>query len=217
MLKQRFLNAVDETPSGPAPACLLSFPLPHWPRTASARIGFCSMYSLCMCNPRLPCWLSGKESTCQARDAGLIPVSGRSPGGGHGSPHQYSCLENSMDRGTWWATVHGVAESRTQPSRWASACAIPNPPTSAPPLHLTCHLKNTFSSSLSSDTLTSRNPSLTFPSSGGRASLYSCLSLRVLLLVSHTILYSSHTILILSSSLFPQGSLYLSYCLSVWP
>ena len=127
------------------------------------------------------------------------------------------CLENSMDRGTWWATVHGVAESRTQPSRWASASAIPNPPTSAPPLHLTCHLKNTFSSSLSSDTLTSRNPSLTFPSSGGRASLYSCLSLRVLLLVSHTILYSSHTILILSSSLFPQGSLYLSYCLSVWP
>ena len=43
-------------------------------------------------------------------DVGLIPGSGRSPGGGDGSPLQYSCLENSMDRGAWQATVHGVAE-----------------------------------------------------------------------------------------------------------
>ena len=42
------------------------------------------------------------------RDAGLIPGSGRSPGGGHGHLLQYSCLENRMDRGGWWATVHGV-------------------------------------------------------------------------------------------------------------
>ena len=48
------------------------------------------------------------------RDVGLIPGSGRSPGGGHGNPLQYSCLENPMDRGTWWATVHGVAKSQTQ-------------------------------------------------------------------------------------------------------
>ena len=47
------------------------------------------------------------------RDAGLIPGSGRSPGGGHGNPLQYSCLENPMDRGTWWAAVHKVAKSRT--------------------------------------------------------------------------------------------------------
>ena len=40
---------------------------------------------------------------------GLIPALGRSPGGGHGNPLQCSCLENSMDRGAWWATVHGVA------------------------------------------------------------------------------------------------------------
>ena len=46
-----------------------------------------------------------------ARDASLIPGSGRSPGGGHGSPLQYSSLENPMDRGTWQATVHGVKES----------------------------------------------------------------------------------------------------------
>ena len=43
------------------------------------------------------------------RDVGSIPASGRSTGRGHGNPLQYSCLENPMDRGTWWATVHGVA------------------------------------------------------------------------------------------------------------
>ena len=42
---------------------------------------------------------------------GSIPGSGRSPGGGHGNPLQYSCLENPMDRGAWWATGHGVSES----------------------------------------------------------------------------------------------------------
>ena len=48
-----------------------------------------------------------------ARDAGSIPGLGRSPGGGHGNPLQYSCLENPMDRGAWWATVHRVAKSHT--------------------------------------------------------------------------------------------------------
>jgi len=48
------------------------------------------------------------------RDAGSIPASRRSPGGGNGNPLQYSCLENSMDREAWWTTVHGVAKSRTQ-------------------------------------------------------------------------------------------------------
>ena len=48
-----------------------------------------------------------------ARDTGSIPGSGRSPGGGHGNLLQYSCLENSVDRGTWRVTVHGVAESDT--------------------------------------------------------------------------------------------------------
>ena len=46
-------------------------------------------------------------------DMGLIPGSGRSPAGGHGNPLQYSCLENPMDRGAWWATVHGVTKSQT--------------------------------------------------------------------------------------------------------
>ena len=45
------------------------------------------------------------------RDAGSIPGSGRSPGEGNGNPLQYSCLENPMDRGAWWATVHAVSKS----------------------------------------------------------------------------------------------------------
>ena len=48
-----------------------------------------------------------------ARDPGLTPGSGRSPGGGNDNPLQYSCLGNPMDRGDWWATVHGVAKSQT--------------------------------------------------------------------------------------------------------
>jgi len=55
----------------------------------------------------------GKESACNAGDPGLIPVSGRSPGGGHGNPLQYPCLENSRDRGAWQTIVHGVAKSQT--------------------------------------------------------------------------------------------------------
>ena len=47
------------------------------------------------------------------RDIGLIPGSGRSPGGSHGNPLQYSCLENPTDRGAWQATVHGIAKSQT--------------------------------------------------------------------------------------------------------
>ena len=51
------------------------------------------------------------------RDMGSVPGSGRLPGGGHGNPLQYSCLENPMDRGTWRATVHKVAKSWTQLKR----------------------------------------------------------------------------------------------------
>ena len=55
----------------------------------------------------------GKESACNAEDPTSIPESGRSPGEGNGNPLQYSCLENSTDRGTWWASVHSVTKSRT--------------------------------------------------------------------------------------------------------
>ena len=55
----------------------------------------------------------GKESVCNAGDLGSIPGSGRSPGKGNGNPLQYYCLENSMIRGAWQDTVHGVAKSQT--------------------------------------------------------------------------------------------------------
>ena len=64
----------------------------------------------------LPRWIRGKESACSAEaagDVGMIPGSGRSPGGGYGNPLQYSCLENPMDRRAWWAAVHTVAKSQT--------------------------------------------------------------------------------------------------------
>ena len=55
----------------------------------------------------------GKASARNAGDLGLISGLGRSPGEGNGNPFQYSCLENSMDGGPWWATVHGVTKSQT--------------------------------------------------------------------------------------------------------
>ena len=61
----------------------------------------------------LPSGRGGKESACSAGDLGWTPGWGRSRGGRHGSPLQYSCLENPMDRGAWWAAVHGATESDT--------------------------------------------------------------------------------------------------------
>ena len=59
-----------------------------------------------------PAGSDGKESTCNAGDPGSTPGLGRSPGGGNGNPLHYSCLENPMDRGTWWAIVHWVIKSQ---------------------------------------------------------------------------------------------------------
>ena len=61
----------------------------------------------------LPRWLSGKEPSCNAGEVGSLPGLGRSPGGENGDLLQYSCLENSMDRGAWCSIVHGVEESDT--------------------------------------------------------------------------------------------------------
>ena len=54
------------------------------------------------------------RSVGDVRDSNSVPGSGRSPGEGHSNPLQYSCLENPMDRSTWWATVHRAAKSQTQ-------------------------------------------------------------------------------------------------------
>ena len=56
----------------------------------------------------------GKKSACSVGELGSIPGLGRFLGEGNGYPLQYSCLENSMDRGTWWATAYGIAKNRTR-------------------------------------------------------------------------------------------------------
>ena len=62
----------------------------------------------------LPGGSDGKMTAYKAGDPGSTPGLGRSPGEENGNPFQYSCLESPMDRGTWWATVHGVAKSQTR-------------------------------------------------------------------------------------------------------
>ena len=68
-----------------------------------------------------PGGLDSKESACNEGNLGLIAGLGRSPRGGHGNPLQYSYLENPMDRGAWWATVHGVTKSQTRLKRLSTA------------------------------------------------------------------------------------------------
>ena len=65
------------------------------------------------CFGDLPGGSDGKESACNAGDPGSMPGWGRSPGEGNGYPFQYSCPENPIHRGAWWATVYGVPKSRT--------------------------------------------------------------------------------------------------------
>ena len=65
----------------------------------------------------------GKESASNAEDPSSIPVSGRCPGEGKGNPLQYSCLGNPMDRGAWWATVHGAAKEMDMTERLNSNCS----------------------------------------------------------------------------------------------
>ena len=66
-----------------------------------------------------------KAIACKERDPGSIPGSGRSPGEGSGNPLQYSCMENPMDGGAWWVTVHGVAKSRTRLSDFTFTSPLP--------------------------------------------------------------------------------------------
>ena len=78
------------------------------------RCGSIKIFLLKLVNLRVfPGGSDSKESACNAGDLGSIRGLGRSPGGGRGNPLQYSCLENSMDRGAWQAIVHGVAKNRT--------------------------------------------------------------------------------------------------------
>ena len=95
----------------------------HWLKSGASQATSHILNTSSICHG-LPCWVGfpggseGKESACNPGDLGSIPGSGRSPGEGNGNPHQYSCLENSVDGGAWEATVHGVAKSRTRLSDW---------------------------------------------------------------------------------------------------
>ena len=66
----------------------------------------------------------GKESACNAGDLGSIPGSGRYPGEGNGYPLQYSCLGNPVEKGVWWAAVHGITESWTQFSDYTTTTKL---------------------------------------------------------------------------------------------
>ena len=67
-----------------------------------------------------------KAPACNVGDLGSIPGSGRSPGEGNGNPLQYSCLENPIDGGAWWATVHGVTKSQTRLKQLSSSSSVNN-------------------------------------------------------------------------------------------
>ena len=73
----------------------------------------CSMNLLFILNLDFPGTSDGKESACNVGDLGSVPGSERAPGERNGNPLQYSCLENSMDRGARWAIVQGVTKSQT--------------------------------------------------------------------------------------------------------
>ena len=75
--------------------------------------GWVCQFISCKSFPGFSGGSDGKECVCNAEDPGSIPGWGRCPGGGNGNPLQFSCLENSMDRGTWWAIDHGVTKSWT--------------------------------------------------------------------------------------------------------
>ena len=83
-----------------------------WENYKSCRIFLANIGVICTFPGGSDC----KESACNAEDLGLISGLGRSAGEGNGNPLQYSCLENSMDRSVWWATVYGVAHSWTRSS-----------------------------------------------------------------------------------------------------
>ena len=72
----------------------------------------------------LPWWVTGKGATCQYRRGSVIPGSGKFPGEGNGIPLQYSCLQNPMDRGSWWATGHAVAETQKRLSSVQSSRSV---------------------------------------------------------------------------------------------
>ena len=96
-------NPIDGSPSGSSIPGILQARILEWVAIPSPEFEL-----------QLPIGSDGKESACNARDLGSSTGSGRSLGEGNGHTLQYSCLENPLDRGAWWATVHGVTKSGSQ-------------------------------------------------------------------------------------------------------
>ena len=97
----------------------------NWKKKKTFQSSFFSLKISSLCFIWLPWWLSSKDSACNTGDMGSTPGSGRSPGGGHGNPSQYSHLENLKDREAWWTTVHRVAKSLTWLKRLSIHCFFP--------------------------------------------------------------------------------------------
>ena len=91
---------------------------------STAHIKYKTKHHIYVKRTDFPC---GTENACSAGEVSSIPGSGRSPEGGHGNPLQYSCLENPVDRGAWWATVQGAAKSRTRLSTRSSSSLSQSP------------------------------------------------------------------------------------------
>ena len=110
--KERLLYSGDKKPGEKADLC----PRKPTPKilinNKSVVFFFCVCVCVCVCLSIVGA-SDDKESACNVGDWGLISVLGRSSGEENGNPFQYFCLENSMNRGAWWTTVHGFAKSQT--------------------------------------------------------------------------------------------------------
>ena len=107
-------NPMHYSPPGSSVLWILQVNVLEWVQIMKLNFKKWNNYRFILVSKGFPCGSNGKESACNPGDLGLIPGSGRYPGEWNGHPLQYSYLENSMDRGAWPATVHGIAKSRTK-------------------------------------------------------------------------------------------------------
>ena len=136
-------NGTEQTPKSPFLSWNLTYCFLYWnislPLTClhchlsvktlgSVSISFLKLFSSSRVSQAVLVVKSPPADALDIRDEGSIPGSGKSPGGGRGNPLQYSCLENPMDKGAWWATVHSVPKCWTQLKQLSShASSIGDP------------------------------------------------------------------------------------------
>ena len=107
-------NPMDYSPPASFVLGILQARILEWVERMKLNLKKWNNYRFILVSKGFPCGSDGRESSCNPGDLGLIPGSGRYPGEWNGHTLQYSCLENSMDRGAWPATVHGIAKSWTK-------------------------------------------------------------------------------------------------------